>query len=183
MAFDPKDPTKAIDAGVKELTSAFKHQTIQRVWSFLADFLDSDLAELIPGQRIISVSLPFFTLSNDKIHQSSQPQAFATYEGEPFEFSFTVLESAYGNARTLAQQLAARIRQPNGIFNPPNQAKFGMGIKLIDYSGHLMDVYQVVDIMYQSAEALTLSYEGSEAMAISFSCVADEIKRVGVGNQ
>lgn len=167
-------------ASVSELTGAFKRSTIQRSWSFVVDFLDQDFAELIPPYRIIGVSLPFLTLNSDSTFKAAVPVSFpAGAEADPIEFTFTVVEDSQGTARTLAQHLASRVRRPNGMYVAPSAAKFsGMSIKILDYSGNVMDMYHVKDVLYQSVEPISFDHEGSELVKMQFTCKADIVSRI-----
>jgi len=172
--------TFPMTASVSELTGAFKRSSIQRSWSFVVDFLDQDFAELIPSYRIISVNLPFLTLNSESTFKSAVPVSFPSgAEADPTEFTFTVIEDSQGTARTLAQHLAARIRKPNGMYVAPATAKFvGMSIKILDYSGHVMDMYHVKDVLYQSVDPIAFDHEGSELVKMQFACKADIVSRI-----
>lgn len=169
-----------IDPAVKELTTGFKQTTIQRSWSFIVDFLDNEYADLIPAYKICGVSLPHMTLSSDSLYTTSLPQAYPTSaETTAFQYSFSVIDDHEGSARTLAQHLYSRIRKPNGLYYPPSQAKFiGQSIKILDYSGHVVDMYHVLDILYQSVEPIRFEHEGNELIKHEFTCVADVITRI-----
>ena len=179
--------TKVSDGGLTSPASAigselarFRAHTVQRDYTFLASFLDSDLADLVDPQQILAIVLPQVQFTKEAVFKSIYPVAYAKYDSDGWEVHVVIREDARGGVRTLIDRLIGKIRRPNGIYNAPNKAKFlGMQVKILDYSGHVTDVYQLRNMMYLQAEDIAFKHDGGEVMAIDITFHLEDVLRVG----
>lgn len=168
-------------SGIREELKKFRSSTIQRDYTFLASFLDADLAEIIQPNQIVSVTIPQWQFTKDAVYKNIHPRAFLKYESDGWECRVTIREDAYGSARTLIDTLVSKIKLPTGIFNSPNKMKIlGIQIKILDYSGHVTDIYQLRDMIYLSSEDITFNHNGSDMILRDITFHVENVLRVGI---
>lgn len=171
------------ESGLAEELNRFRNSSIQRNYTYFAEFLDSDLADLIKPHQILAISLPFPVFTKQVVGESFYPIGYAQQKNDGYEVRMHILETGNGHVRTLIDRLASRIRKPNGLYNPPNQQKIlGTSLKILDYSGRVSDRYVYQNMLYLTSEEISFTYEGSEAVKINITFHVDDIRRMGVDN-
>lgn len=172
------------ETGLQEELNRFRNSSIQRNYTYFAEFLDTDLAELIKPHQILAISLPFPIFTKKVVGESFYPIGYAQQTNDGYEVRLQILETGNGHARTLVDRLASKIRKTNGLYNPPNQQKIlGTKLKILDYSGRISDEYEYRGMLYLSAEEVSFTYEGVEAVKINFTFHVDDINRLGAKSE
>jgi len=171
---------KPASSGLADELKRFRASTIQRDYTFIASFLDIDLSDIVQPQQIVAVGIPQWQFTKDAVYKNMYPVAYPKYDSDGWEARVSIREDAFGSARTLTDALVSRIRRPDGLFNPPNQAKIlGLQIKLLDLSGNITDVYQLRNMMYLSSEEIALNHNGSDIILRDLQFHVEDVLRVG----
>ena len=171
---------KPTSSGLSDELVRFRASTIQRDYTFIASFLDEDLAGLVQPQQILAVSIPQWNFTKASTFKAIYPVAYLTYDSDGWDTKVTIREDAFGSVRTFIDRLVSKIRRPDGLFNAPNAMKIlGIQVKILDYSGHIVDIYQLRNLLFMGSEDLMFTHNGSEVMVRELSFHVEDVLRVG----